>query len=151
MLIFTAIDALSIRSNVRRSTVRSTCRTIRLSSRTSYSSLPGRVPPSESRQKLSSQRQYLSGRYFVKNASLGIFFDFKLISLGVCLKVPDPRFPFLGTHFTPRMDGSVWLGPNAVLSLKREGYRYTIRPRLSQSHRCFLSAGSSQLQKNRKA
>jgi len=38
--------------------------------------------------------------------------------------VPDPRFPFLGTHFTPRMDGSVWLGPNAVLALKREGYRW---------------------------
>ncbi|XP_073817044.1 L-2-hydroxyglutarate dehydrogenase [Musca autumnalis] len=36
--------------------------------------------------------------------------------------VPDPRFPFLGVHFTPRMDGSVWLGPNAVLALKREGY-----------------------------
>ncbi|CAF1100895.1 unnamed protein product [Rotaria sp. Silwood1] len=36
--------------------------------------------------------------------------------------VPDPRFPFLGVHFTPRMDGSVWLGPNAVLSMKREGY-----------------------------
>lgn len=28
----------------------------------------------------------------------------------------------LGVHFTPRMDGSVWLGPNAVLSMKREGY-----------------------------
>lgn len=37
--------------------------------------------------------------------------------------VPNPRFPFLGVHFTPRMDGSVWLGPNAVLSLKREGYK----------------------------
>ncbi|KAL3873598.1 hypothetical protein ACJMK2_036694 [Sinanodonta woodiana] len=37
--------------------------------------------------------------------------------------VPDPRFPFLGVHFTPRIDGSVWLGPNAVLALKREGYR----------------------------
>lgn len=36
--------------------------------------------------------------------------------------VPDPRFPFLGVHFTPRMDGSVWLGPNAILSLDREGY-----------------------------
>ncbi|KAB5582213.1 hypothetical protein PHYPO_G00184550 [Pangasianodon hypophthalmus] len=33
--------------------------------------------------------------------------------------VPDPRFPFLGVHFTPRMDGSVWLGPNAVLAFKR--------------------------------
>lgn len=37
--------------------------------------------------------------------------------------VPDPRFPFLGVHFTPRIDGSVWLGPNAVLAFKREGYR----------------------------
>ena len=38
--------------------------------------------------------------------------------------VPDPRFPFLGVHFTPRMDGSIWLGPNAVLAFKREGYTY---------------------------
>ncbi|XP_032092722.1 L-2-hydroxyglutarate dehydrogenase, mitochondrial [Thamnophis elegans] len=38
--------------------------------------------------------------------------------------VPDPRFPFLGIHFTPRMDGSVWLGPNAVLAFKREGYKF---------------------------
>ncbi|KAL1489606.1 hypothetical protein ABEB36_013554 [Hypothenemus hampei] len=39
--------------------------------------------------------------------------------------VPDPRFPFLGVHFTPRMDGSVWLGPNAVLAFKREGYSWS--------------------------
>lgn len=39
--------------------------------------------------------------------------------------VPDPRFPFLGVHFTPRMDGSVWIGPNAVLAFKREGYKWT--------------------------
>lgn len=38
--------------------------------------------------------------------------------------VPDPRFPFLGVHFTPRMDGSVWLGPNAVLAFQREGYTW---------------------------
>ncbi|XP_047002230.1 L-2-hydroxyglutarate dehydrogenase, mitochondrial [Schistocerca americana] len=38
--------------------------------------------------------------------------------------VPDPRYPFLGVHFTPRMDGSVWLGPNAILAFKREGYRW---------------------------
>lgn len=37
--------------------------------------------------------------------------------------VPNPNFPFLGVHFTPRMDGSVWLGPNAVLAFKREGYK----------------------------
>ncbi|HEY8817939.1 MAG TPA: L-2-hydroxyglutarate oxidase [Candidatus Limnocylindrales bacterium] len=39
--------------------------------------------------------------------------------------VPDPRFPFLGVHFTPRHDGEVWAGPNAVLALAREGYRRT--------------------------
>ena len=36
--------------------------------------------------------------------------------------VPDPRLPFLGVHFTPRLDGSVWIGPNAILATKREGY-----------------------------
>jgi L-2-hydroxyglutarate oxidase LhgO len=36
--------------------------------------------------------------------------------------VPDPEFPFLGVHSTLRMDGSVWLGPNAVLAFGREGY-----------------------------
>ncbi len=44
--------------------------------------------------------------------------------------VPDPAFPFLGVHFTPRMNGDIWLGPNAVLAFSREGYRFTsIRPR----------------------
>jgi 2-hydroxyglutarate dehydrogenase len=38
--------------------------------------------------------------------------------------VPDPKFPFLGVHFTPRMDGSVWLGPNAVPAFRREGYTW---------------------------
>jgi len=37
--------------------------------------------------------------------------------------VPDPRFPFLGVHFTRRIDGSVEVGPNAVLALQREHYR----------------------------
>lgn len=37
--------------------------------------------------------------------------------------VPDPAFPFLGVHTTLRMDGTVWLGPNAVLAFAREGYR----------------------------
>lgn len=41
--------------------------------------------------------------------------------------VPDPRFPFLGVHFTRMIDGSREAGPNAVLALKREGYsRYSI-------------------------
>lgn len=37
--------------------------------------------------------------------------------------VPDPRFPFLGVHFTTRIHGGVDAGPNAVLAFKREGYR----------------------------
>jgi L-2-hydroxyglutarate oxidase LhgO len=37
--------------------------------------------------------------------------------------VPDPRMPFLGVHLTPRIDGEVWVGPNAVLAGAREGYR----------------------------
>lgn len=36
--------------------------------------------------------------------------------------VPDPRFPFLGVHFTRMIDGKVEAGPNAVLALAREGY-----------------------------
>ena len=36
--------------------------------------------------------------------------------------VPDPKFPFLGVHFTPRVDGSVEVGPNAVLAFHREAY-----------------------------
>jgi len=39
--------------------------------------------------------------------------------------VPDPRFPFLGVHFTRRVKGRVDAGPNAVLALQREGYRGT--------------------------
>ena len=36
--------------------------------------------------------------------------------------VPDPRFPFLGVHFTRHIDGSVEAGPNALLAFRREGY-----------------------------
>ncbi len=39
--------------------------------------------------------------------------------------VPDPRFPFLGVHFTCRINGKVDAGPNAVLALRREGYRHS--------------------------
>ncbi len=39
--------------------------------------------------------------------------------------VPDPRFPFLGVHFTRMIQGGVEAGPNAVLGFKREGYRMT--------------------------
>ena len=44
--------------------------------------------------------------------------------------VPDPRFPFLGVHFTRTIDGGIEAGPNAVLALKREGYsRYSFSAR----------------------
>jgi len=42
---------------------------------------------------------------------------------GLVYPVPDPRYPFLGVHLTPRVDGEVLVGPNAVLALAREGYR----------------------------
>jgi (S)-2-hydroxyglutarate dehydrogenase len=39
--------------------------------------------------------------------------------------VPDARFPFLGVHFTRMIHGGIEAGPNAVLALKREGYRWS--------------------------
>ena len=39
--------------------------------------------------------------------------------------MPDPKFPFLGVHFTRRIQGGVDAGPNAVLALAREGYNVT--------------------------
>ena len=42
---------------------------------------------------------------------------------GLIYPVPDPRFPFLGVHYTRNINGSVEAGPNAVLALSREGYR----------------------------
>lgn len=42
---------------------------------------------------------------------------------GLIYPVPDPRYPFLGVHFTRRVSGEVEVGPNAVMALAREGYR----------------------------
>jgi L-2-hydroxyglutarate oxidase LhgO len=42
---------------------------------------------------------------------------------GLVYPVPDPAYPFLGVHVTPRIDGTVEVGPNAVLATAREGYR----------------------------
>jgi len=42
---------------------------------------------------------------------------------GLIYPVPDPRFPFLGVHFTRRIGGKVDAGPSAVLAFRREGYR----------------------------
>jgi (S)-2-hydroxyglutarate dehydrogenase len=43
---------------------------------------------------------------------------------GLVYPVPDPRYPFLGVHLTRRVDGGVLVGPNAVLAMAREGYRW---------------------------
>jgi L-2-hydroxyglutarate oxidase len=56
--------------------------------------------------------------------------DARHLCKGLIYPVPDPRFPFLGVHFTKRIDGEVWAGPNAVLAFAREGYaRSDISPR----------------------
>ncbi|HEV3357078.1 MAG TPA: L-2-hydroxyglutarate oxidase [Pseudonocardiaceae bacterium] len=44
---------------------------------------------------------------------------------GLIYPVPDPTLPFLGVHLTRMLDGSVHAGPNAVLALSREGYRWS--------------------------
>jgi (S)-2-hydroxyglutarate dehydrogenase len=38
--------------------------------------------------------------------------------------VPDPRYPFLGVHFTPRVNGHIDVGPNAIMALSRNGYSW---------------------------
>jgi L-2-hydroxyglutarate oxidase len=49
---------------------------------------------------------------------------------GLVYPVPDPRYPFLGVRLTPRVDGEVMVGPNAVMALAREGYSWTtVSPR----------------------
>jgi len=54
--------------------------------------------------------------------------------------VPDPRFPFLGVHFTRRITGTIDAGPNAVLALRREGYKRTDFD-LSEAFDIFAYAG----------
>ncbi|MDR1426671.1 MAG: L-2-hydroxyglutarate oxidase [Bifidobacteriaceae bacterium] len=49
---------------------------------------------------------------------------------GLIYPVPDPRFPFLGVHWTRMISGAVYAGPNAVLAMAREGYTWlTVSPR----------------------
>lgn len=57
------------------------------------------------------------GEYYQLKDSRG-----KLIK-NLIYPVPDPEFPFLGVHFTRRIDGVVEAGPNAVLAFKKEGYK----------------------------
>jgi len=59
---------------------------------------------------------------------------------GLIYPVPDPRYPFLGVHFTRRIQGNVDAGPNAVLAFRREGYRWSDFD-LGETMEVFLDAG----------
>ncbi|WBU62472.1 L-2-hydroxyglutarate oxidase [Paracoccus aerodenitrificans] len=64
------------------------------------------------------------GEYFVLPAALNT------VVHSMIYPVPDPNLPFLGVHLTPMIDGTITVGPNAVLSLAREKYgRFSIDPR----------------------
>ncbi|CAB4000120.1 L-2-hydroxyglutarate dehydrogenase, mitochondrial, partial [Paramuricea clavata] len=82
--------------------------------------LPRVVPFRGEYLKLSAEKgkQLVHGNIYPKCGPNPIFTVFLL-----SIYVPDPTLPFLGVHFTPRMDGSVLLGPNAVLAFAREGYK----------------------------
>ncbi len=58
--------------------------------------------------------------------------------------VPDPKYPFLGVHFTPMIDGGIECGPNAVFTFKREGYNKTSFD-LSDSFWAFSYGGTWKL------
>lgn len=57
------------------------------------------------------------GEYFVLPAALN------QVVHHLIYPVPDPTLPFLGVHLTPMIDGSITVGPNAVLALAREKYQ----------------------------
>ena len=52
-------------------------------------------------------------------------FERRHLIRGLIYPVPDPALPFLGIHLTRKVDGSVLIGPNAILAFAREGYRRT--------------------------
>ena len=51
--------------------------------------------------------------------------EFKNMVNHLVYPVPNPKFPFLGVHFTRMINGDREVGPNAVLAFKREGYKNT--------------------------
>lgn len=54
---------------------------------------------------------------------------------GLIYPVPDLRYPFLGVHFTPKVDGGVFVGPTALPALGRENYRGLTGMKLGESGR----------------
>lgn len=70
-------------------------------------------------QKMNEQIVPFRGEFFTLKP------DATHLCRGLIYPVPDPRFPFLGVHFTKIVTGGVECGPNAVLALAREGYRWS--------------------------
>ncbi len=78
----------------------------------------------QSGQEMKERIVPFRGEYFVLRA------EAEHLCRTLIYPVPDPRFPFLGVHFTRMVGGGVECGPNAVLALAREGYNWrTISPR----------------------
>jgi L-2-hydroxyglutarate oxidase len=79
----------------------------------------------------------------------GEYFELKPAARRLCRNLiyptPDPRFPFLGVHFTRMIGGGVECGPNAVLAFGREGYHFfDVNPRdliETLTYRGFLRMG----------
>jgi len=69
-------------------------------------------------QKMQEQIVPFRGEYFTLTAEAAH------LCRTLIYPVPDPRFPFLGVHFTRMIEGGVECGPNAVLALAREGYTW---------------------------
>jgi L-2-hydroxyglutarate oxidase LhgO len=106
--------------------------------------------PNSSRTKVLTDKGFVSARYIINCAGLhsdriaklaGVVTDKRIVPFrgdyleltGQAAKkvntliypVPDPKFPFLGVHFTRTIDDTVECGPSAVFSFKREGYSKT--------------------------
>lgn len=75
------------------------------------------APPSPSRDDAVRIVPFRGEYYDVSRAAAGFV-------RSLVYPVPDPRFPFLGVHLTRGVHGGVHAGPNAVLALAREGYRW---------------------------
>lgn len=72
------------------------------------------------------------GSWFVLDAGLG-----QIVRSNI-YPVPVPGLPFLGVHLTPRVDGQIWIGPNAMLALSRRGrHRWSVTPRDAASALSF--------------
>jgi (S)-2-hydroxyglutarate dehydrogenase len=64
---------------------------------------------------------------------------------GMVYPVPDPRYPFLGVHFTRRVSGGLEVGPNAVLALGRDALHVAAWPGFWRMARQHWRTGATEL------